>query len=529
MAIFALLTPLFYSFKPEPGTDLFEISKNLSIFSSVYKEIDLNYVEEVEPGKFMKTGIDAMLKSLDPYTNYIPESRIEDYRLMTTGEYGGIGSLIRKDDEYVIISEPYEGYPAQRAGLQAGDKIVEVDGHDVKGKNTKEISALLKGQSGTKLEMKYERDGEITSVELVREKVKLADVPYSGMIDSDNNIGYVKLNSFTTTASMNVGKSIQELKDQGMEKLVFDLRGNGGGLLNEAVSIVNFFIPKNTIVVETKGRVPEVNRTYRTQVQPMDDKMPVVVLVDGNSASASEIVTGAIQDWDRGIVVGRRSFGKGLVQKPVELPDGSMVRLTTSRYYTPTGRSIQKPYEDGSEAYRKEKYERFKNGEVYHADSIDFPDSLKFETMSTGRAVYGGGGIMPDFYVPVDTSETSDYFSNLIRKGIMNSFILEYVDKNRKKLKEKYPTFADFKKGFDGSSLTKDLIEAAKKEKLEFNKEEFNTSKHIIEVRIKAMVAQNIWDYTKFYEIINELNNSYKKALEILDDGSYEKVNLAAN
>ena len=235
--VLGILIPMLFSFSARPGSDLFEISKNLSIFSSVYKEIDLYYVEEVEPGKFMKTGLDAMLKSLDPYTNYIPESKIEDYRLMTTGEYGGIGSMIRKAGEFIIVAEPYEGYPAQKAGLHAGDKIIKVDGKEMKGKSSEEVSTMLKGQSGTPLTIEIDRNGEIAIIELVRENVKLPEVPYSGIINEEEAIGYVKLNSFTNTASQNVGTAIRELQEDGMSKLILDLRGNGGGLLNEAVNI----------------------------------------------------------------------------------------------------------------------------------------------------------------------------------------------------------------------------------------------------------------------------------------------------
>ncbi|HAE31772.1 MAG TPA: peptidase S41 [Flavobacteriales bacterium] len=405
---------LFFSFSPVKGSDLFEITKNLSIFSSVYKEIDMFYVEEVEPGKLMKTGLDAMLKSLDPYTNYIPESKIEDYRLMTTGEYGGIGSLIRKSGEYAIITEPYEGYPAQKSGLRAGDKILRIDGKDMKGKSTQEVSSLLKGQSGTKLEIVVDRDGTESAFELIRENVKLPEVAYYGIIDENESVGYVKLNSFTNTASQRVGEALTDLEGKGMKKLVLDLRGNGGGLLNEAVNIVNFFIPKGSLVVETKGRVEEVNRTYKTQNQPWNLEIPVVVLIDDYSASASEIVAGSLQDLDRGVVIGRNSYGKGLVQQTKNLEFNAKVKLTIAKYYTPSGRCIQRlDYSDVDD----------------DGSGTAVADSL-IETFKTknGREVKDGRGIDPD--VQVDPGVYSRLTETLVRKNLIFNYATEYRKTN---------------------------------------------------------------------------------------------------
>ncbi|MFB6258879.1 MAG: S41 family peptidase [Flavobacteriales bacterium] len=364
----------------------FEINKNLEIFASAFKKLNLYYVDKTEPGELMKSGIDAMLSSLDPYTQFIPESRMEDHRLQTTGEYGGIGASIRKRGDYVMIVEPYEGFPAQKSGIMAGDRIVEVKGRSMKGHSTNQVSEILKGQAGTKVSLKVKRRGKEKAIrfELKRERVQVPSVPYKGMVGEE--LGYLKLRSFTRGCSGKVEEAIKELKDQGMKRLVFDLRGNGGGLLKEAVKIVNLFVPKGQLVVSTKGRTKEWNKSYRALNDPLDTNMRVAVLVDGRSASASEIVSGCIQDLDRGVVIGRRTLGKGLVQQTQDLSYNSKIKLTVAKYYIPSGRCIQEV------DYSKED----KQG---HAKNV--PDSL-VESYRTenGRKVLDARGIHPDVKVP---------------------------------------------------------------------------------------------------------------------------------
>lgn len=324
-----------------PSTNEFEVTKNFEIFREIYTEIYSGYVDEHAPGDLMKRSIDGMLESLDPYTNYIPESDIEDYRIMTTGQYGGVGALIRKmDDDFNYIMEPYENSPIQKAGFKAGDKILEIDGNSLKNKSTDEVSTMLKGAAGTSLKLKVDRAGQTIEKTISREEIKIPDVPYSGMIDDE--IGYIKLNSFTQSASSEVKEAFTKLKGKGMKKLIFDLRGNGGGLLNEAVRIVNMFVPQGTMIVKQKGRVPEMNINYQAREEATDANIPLVVLVDDGSASASEIVSGSLQDLDRAVIVGIRSYGKGLVQQTRKMPYNTMVKLTVAKYYTPSGRCIQK-------------------------------------------------------------------------------------------------------------------------------------------------------------------------------------------
>lgn len=390
--------------------NLFEVAKNLEIFATLYRDINMYYVDETQPGELMRVGIDAMLTSLDPYTTYITESRIEDYRFMTTGEYGGIGSLIRSIDGKVYISEPYEGFPAQKGGLKAGDLILAIDGKSVEGKNQEEISQLLKGQSGSTLTLTYERHGETHDVTLKREEIKIPDVPYYGMLT--DSIGYINLNSFTRTASAEVRKAFLELRDEkGMKALVFDLRGNGGGLLNEAVRITNFFVPKGQTVVQTKGKIPEWDRTHVAPDNPLDLEIPLVILVDGGSASASEIVAGAVQDLDRGVLIGNRTFGKGLVQETKDLKYNNKLKLTVAKYYIPSGRCIQK----------LDYSHRTADGDVE-----EVPDSLlKVFYTKAGRKVMDGRGLMPD--IRIEEKEIPHVIMSLLSESLFFKYAGKYA------------------------------------------------------------------------------------------------------
>jgi carboxyl-terminal processing protease len=380
----------------------------------IYEHLEKYYVDDLNAGNLSKSAIDAMLKELDPYTVYYHETDIEDYRLMTTGQYGGIGALIRKTGEYTYISEPYEGNPAQKSGLLAGDRILEIDGKDMKDKPSSEVSTALKGPKGTSVEILVERNGgEKVTVLFMRDEIKIPDVPYSGMID--NGVGYIKLSSFTQTAAQEVTKAFNDLKSEGMDKLILDLRGNPGGLLREAVRIVNMFVPNNQLVVTTKGRVEEENRSYKTISEPIDLDIPVVILVDGGSASASEIVSGSLQDLDRAVVVGTQSYGKGLVQRTYDLDYGSKMKLTIAKYYTPSGRCVQ----------RLEYYDKVDGEQVE-----EVPDSLIqiFKTKN-GRDVIDGRGVEPD--LEVEVKGLSRLTATLFVENLLFDFATKYYYEHR--------------------------------------------------------------------------------------------------
>ncbi|PCJ89863.1 MAG: peptidase S41 [Flavobacteriales bacterium] len=454
----------------------FEISKNLDIFATLFRELNIYYVDETQPGELMKDGIDAMLGTLDPYTNYIPESEIEDYRFMTTGQYGGIGSVIRKRDDYVIIAEPYENSPTTQAGLMAGDIILEVDGKSAEGKTTEEMSHILKGQPGTSVKIKIKRDDEtVFEKTIIRQEIKIKDVPYYGMVD--DSIGYIKLNGFTETASKELKEAFKDLKENhGMKSAVIDLRGNGGGLLREAVNIVNIFAEKGQKIVETKGRVKDWDRIHRAINTPLDLEMPITVLIGNGSASASEIVSGALQDIDRAVIIGRKSFGKGLVQQTKDLSYNAKLKLTVAKYYIPSGRCIQ----------RIDYSNRNKNG---GAEAI--PDSL-ISTYKTnnGRVVKDGAGILPDIAVTRD--KRSNISGSLLRKMLIFDFATQYRKThdsipaaNEFTLTEKeFDGFVDFikDKEYDYTTKTEKLLDdfekSAEKEKyLDDVKKEYETLK----------------------------------------------------
>ena len=391
----------------------FEIAKNLEIFSAVYQNLNANYVDDIDPGKTMKVAIDAMLSSLDPYTNYYAESQMEDVKLQLLGEYGGIGAMIVQRGDSVYISEPYKGLPAAEAGLMAGDRIVAVDGQSTQGKNTSDVSSAMRGQAGTTVTLRIERDGKEFDRTLTRREIKLPNVPYYGFVGAEKDYGYIKLDEFTTDAAKHVREAFVSLKAEkpNMKGCILDLRGNGGGLMNEAVDIVNIWVPKGTLVVETKGKVAAKNMKSFTHLAPEDTKIPLAVLIDGSSASASEIVSGSLQDLDRAIIIGQRSFGKGLVQNILPMAYNSQMKVTVSKYYIPSGRCIQA-------------IDYSHRDEQGHATKV--PDSLKtaFKT-AAGRTVYDGFGIEPD--VEVAPEYMSALGMALVQQFMVFDYATQYV------------------------------------------------------------------------------------------------------
>lgn len=388
--------------------DYFEISKNLDIFNTLYRELNIAYVDETKPGQLMKTGIEAMLASLDPYTNYYTENDIEDYKYMTTGEYGGIGAIIQDINHKITVTEPYEGFSAYKAGLRAGDEIIEVNGINVTNKKTEEITNILKGQAGTPLKLKVIKLGQKNSIDinLNREEIKVKAVPYYNMISSET--GYIRLTSFTDNCSGEVKDALIKLKEKNCKSLILDLRGNPGGLLQEAVNIVNLFVDKGNEVVFTKGKIKDWDKRYLSVNNPIDTQIPLVVLIDQNSASASEIVSGALQDLDRAVVIGQRSYGKGLVQQTRDLTYNTKLKVTVAKYYIPSGRCIQAlDYTHKTEEGRVDRV----------------PDSLitAFKTKN-GRIIYDGAGVLPDY----KTEETT--YSNILITLINKNYVFTFVN-----------------------------------------------------------------------------------------------------
>ncbi len=489
---------LLFAFKSDTGR-FFDIAKNLDIFATLFKEVNTYYVDEVTPGKLMRTGIDAMLKSLDPYTNYIPEDDIEDFRTMTTGQYGGIGANIgkRSDNNKTIVQLTYEGYPAQKAGLLAGDEILKIDGINIEKKNHSEINKLLRGQANTPVKLEIKRYGieKTMTLEVLRDKIQIDNVPYYGMVTND--IGYLQLSGFTMEAGREVRTAVLKLKELGAKKIIFDLRDNPGGLLHEAVNISNLFVPKGRDIVSTKGKLPERNRMYKALDEPIDTETPLVILTSSTSASASEIVSGVMQDYDRAVLVGERTYGKGLVQETRPLSYNSQLKVTTAKYYIPSGRCIQAidyshRNEDGS------------LGKI--------PDSLRvaFKT-AAGRVVYDGGGVSPD--VEIAEREYSDIAKTLMNKGYFFDYATKFRSENQTITKAKdfrisdtdYQKFVGFLANKDISYSTsversmEDLVKKSKEDK------HYDDIKNDIDVIKKKVSANKANDLIRFKDEIREL------------------------
>lgn len=501
------------------GISFFQLGKTVASIQEAIELGSLLYPDSVSSLQITETGINYMLEQLDPHTAYISLEDFNDMNAPLKGSFTGVGVRFQIVKDTIVVVEAIPGGPSEKVGIQPGDKYIYIEDEIVAGVGVKNsgVRDRLLGDKGTKVVVKISRAGssELLEFTIERDKIPIYSVDASYMVNE--TVGYVKVNKFSATTVSEVRKALLDLKSQGMEDLVLDLQGNGGGYLSAAIGLADEFLDEKKLVVYTEGRAYP-KKEYDTRYQGTLENGRLVVLVNENSASASEIVSGAIQDWDRGLIVGRRTFGKGLVQKPYNMSDGSQVRITTSHYYTPAGRCIQKPYDKGVQEYRKEKYDRYKNGEYFHKDSIKFDETLKVFTKIKGRTVYGGGGIMPDVFIPLDTTGTSDYFSGLIRKGILNRFSLTWVNENRISLQEKYITFNRFNEKFKIDKLTKELIDYATSEGLEFNKEQYEESEKIIQIRLKASVAQNLYNFSKFYEVNNALNEPLQVAIKLLEE-----------
>ena len=484
--------------------------------------IETFYVDTVDGESMVEEAIVAMLKTLDPHSTYSDAKETKELTTPLQGNFSGIGIQFNMVNDTLYVIQTTVGGPSEKVGIQPGDRLLVANDSVLSGakRQNSDILNILRGPKGTEVLVDVLRKGveEPIRFRIIRDEIPINSVDASYVIN--DAIGYVKISRFAEKTANEVEEALRDFKKKGIKDIIVDLQDNGGGYLNAAVELASLFLPENSLIVYTDG--PRIKRTdYYVEGKPIMPDGRLVVLVNQNSASSSEIFAGAIQDNDRGVIVGRRTFGKGLVQRPFPFPDGSMIRLTVSRYYTPSGRSIQKPYEKGEEKeYYLDIYNRYKNGEFLHADSIHFNDDLKTFTLNHHRTVYGGGGIMPDIFVPIDTTGNSKYYRDLMAGGIINRMVVEYVDEQRDSLKQAYPTMIEFIEGFTVSEeLLQRLVALGEKENIAFDETGMNESRKVIESILKGLIARDLWDMTGYYETVNPvLNPIYRNGIEIISD-----------
>jgi carboxyl-terminal processing protease len=465
-------------------------------------------------------AIIEVLKNLDPHSTYISAKDVKEMNEPLNGNFEGIGVQFNLLRDSIIIVEPIGGGPSEKVGIRAGDRILTIDQEKVTGINisTSGVRSRLMGAKGTKVNITVYRKGskDILDFTIIRDKIPILSVDASYMLDKET--GYIKLNKFAATTEKEFSDAVTNLKKNNMKNLVLDLRGNGGGYMLAATQLADKFFSDEKLLVYLLGR-KSPRQDFKSTGNGVLSSSRLVVLTDEGSASASEIFAGAIQDWDRGVIMGRRTFGKGLVQNGFYLTDGSMIRLTIARYYTPSGRSIQRPYNEGYDKYMENFYKRYTDGELMSVDSIRLPDSLKYKTLINKRIVYGGGGIMPDVFVSADTSYISPYFNKLFAKNVLTTFTLDYYDKNRSLLNSKYKSFNDFKSEFEFTpDDIKSFIAKGETDGVKFNEDQFNKSKAEILLILKGYVASNMWQTNEFFQILNENDKVIDKALNVISD-----------
>ncbi len=490
------------------------------------------YVDTVNETKLVEDAIRGMLEGLDPHSQYTNAEETKELNEPLTGNFSGIGITFNMNQDTLYVIQTVSGGPSERVGILAGDRIISVNDTTIAGvgmKNT-QIMKKLRGPKGTDVNVKVlrQQSGAKDTIDftITRADIPIYSVDASYMVDP--HTGYIRINRFSAETANEVHQALSSLKKEGMKNLILDLVDNGGGYLNAAVDILGEFLPAGTLAVYTEGTnsTRQNHNTTPAGLKPLFDKGRLVVMANQYSASASEITSGAIQDWDRGLIVGRRTFGKGLVQRPIQFPDGSMMRLTIAHYYTPTGRDIQKPYQKGNQqAYQEDIIDRFNHGELMHADSIKYIDSLKVETLRLKRPIYGGGGIYPDKFVPLDTTEFTKYYRNVVAKGVINRFVINYVDENRKNILSRFPDDNAYVKGFEVSQDMLDSMYAlAGKEGVEPNPEEAKASAPLFSMIVKALIGRDVYDNATYFKVYNLHDPIFKEALRLINSPEYESL-----
>ena len=488
------------------------------------------YVDSIDEAKMVEDAIKGILNELDPHSAYSTAEETKELNEPLAGKFSGIGIQFNMTQDTLYVIQTIAGGPSERVGLLPGDRIIAVNDTIIAGKKmkTNDIMKRLRGPKGTTVNVSVKRAKTPQPIEfrITRDDIPLYSIDASYMLDK--NTGYIKVARFAESTNNEFVAAVDSLSKVGMKQLIIDLASNGGGLLNSAIEMSNELLSRGDLIVYTEGRTSPRNEA-KALGNGKFKKGKVVIIVDQNSASASEILSGAIQDNDRGVIVGRRTFGKGLVQRPFAFEDGSMIRLTVARYHTPSGRCIQKPYTKGDKKnYDMDIVNRYKDGEFYSADSIHFADSLRYNTIKRHRTIYGGGGIMPDVFVPLDTTQYSNYHRDIIAKGILTQFCIEYVDHHRSEILSKYPTLSDFVRNYEVSdTLMQGVIDAASCDSIKFREDEYNRSKNVLRTITKALIARDIYttESSAYFVVINNINDLLKQALDIInDDRRYNEI-----
>lgn len=501
-----------------PDNTTANFMKGVMKFREVMSLIDRSYVDKINSDEMVETAVTKMLEELDPHTVYVSAKDVELSNSDLKKDFEGVGIEFNIFRDTIVVLAPLSGGPSEKVGLMAGDKIIEVDNEVVAGVGISNRGVIdrLRGKKGTEVDVKIkrQRNKDLLEFTIIRDKIPQYSVDAGYMVDDE--IGYIKVNRFSETTYDEFREKLANLVDQGMKKLIVDLQGNPGGYMDRAVNMADEMIAENAMIVSQEGKEPRANAEYRAYRKGLFEQGPIIVLINEGSASGSEIVAGAIQDNDRGLIVGRRSFGKGLVQSMFRLSDGSELRLTISRYYTPSGRSIQKPYVNGLSDYQNDFHQRVEHGELFHADSIKFNDSLKYQTVK-GRTVYGGGGIMPDYFIPLDTSADSQYYIKLRNNNVLREYALEYFQKNKTRLEKM--SFDEYHTKFKiNDNMVKEMVSMGDKLGVPYDEEGFQKSEIIIKAIVKATIARNVWGREAYYPVINEINEIYQEALKLFEE-----------